>query len=139
MATAAVVAGLLFFVVPSIARAQIVGQVAADIHHSFIVGNATLPPGHYVFRMLTGSDLSLMIATRDDGKAETEFLVRQSIDSHTPQHTELVFDRYDNREFLTHIYESGDKSGATVAETSRIKARLQKQGKKPVAHTEESK
>jgi hypothetical protein len=118
-------------------HAQITGQVDGDIHHRFIVGNATLPPGHYVFQMMSDTDQNLMVVTSKDGNAGAEFLVRRSIDSHTPKHTELVFDRYDNREFLVHIYEKGDKDGVTVAEPSRIEARLEKQGKTPFEHTEE--
>jgi len=134
----AVAITLAFFADP-IGHAQIVGQVAADIHHSFIVGNATLPPGNYVFRMLSGSDNNLMSVTSADGNAGAEFLVNQSVDSHTPRHTELVFDRYGRKEFLRHIYERDDKNGVTVAEPSRIEARLQKQGQTPFEHTEEQK
>jgi hypothetical protein len=127
---------LLFFAA-SEAHAQIAGQIDADIHHRFIVGNATLPPGHYVFRMLERSDQGAMAVTRADGNAGAEFLVRMSIDSHTPKHSELVFKRYDDQEFLTHIYEAGDKSGVAVLESSRVEARLQKLGKVPVERTEE--
>jgi len=131
------VAFSLLFFTASAAHAQIAGQVDADIHHRFIVGNATLPPGHYAFRMLQGSALGAMVAISADGNVGAEFLVRGSIDSRTPKHTELVFKRYDDQEFLTHIYEVGDKNGVTVLEPSRIEARLQKLGKVPVEHTEE--
>ena len=134
----ALAASLTFFAAP-IVRAQIVGQVYASIHHSFIVGNATLPPGDYIFRMLPQSDLALMTVYTANGSTGAEFLVQQSTDSHTPRHTELFFDRYGNKEFLTHIYEQGDKFGVRVVEPSRIEARLQKQGVTPVEHTEEQK
>jgi len=127
---------LLFFAA-SVAHAQIVGQINGDFHHKFIVGNATLPPGHYVFRMLQGEDQGVMDASRADGDAGAEFLVRMSVDSHTPRHTEFVFKRYDDKEFLTHIYEGGNKNGVTVIEPSRIEARLDKSGKVGVEHTEE--
>lgn len=127
---------LLFFTA-SVAHAQIVGQINADIHHKFIVGNATLPPGHYVFRMLQGEDQGVMDASSADGNAGAEFMVRMSVDSHTPRHTEFIFDRYDDKEFLAHIYEGGNKNGVTVIEPSRIEARLEKAGKVPVEHTEE--
>ncbi len=78
-----------------------------------------------------------MTATSADGNAGIEFLVREAIDSHTPKHTELVFNRYGNKEFLTHVYEAGNKSGVAVALTSREEARLRKSGKTPFEHTEE--
>ena len=125
----------LFFTA-TMARAQIAGQIDADIHHKFIVGDATLPPGRYIFHMLQGSDQSLMVATRADGNAGAQFMVRGAIDPHTPKHTEFVFERYDDKEFLTHIFEIGEKDGETVVEPSRIEARLQKLGKVPVEDTE---
>jgi hypothetical protein len=133
------VAGSLLFLTPSIGHAQIIGQVDADIHHKFIVGNATLPPGHYVFRMTQGTGQSVMTVTKSDGEAGAEFLVRSSVDSKTPQHTVIVFDRYGNHEVLEHIYQVGDKDGVTVIEPSREQARLEKQGQTPFEHSEEQK
>jgi hypothetical protein len=117
--------------------AQIMDQIDADVHHSFIVGNATLPPGQYVFRMMPGTDMQVMTARSASGDAAVEFLVRNSIDSRTPNHTELIFDRYGSKEFLTHVYEIGNKVGIAVIEPSREESRLLKQGQHPVEHTEE--
>lgn len=117
--------------------AQIANPVRATINHSFIVGNTTLPPGQYTFRMLQGSDLSAMVATNDRKDTSVEFLVRESIDPNTPHHSELVFNRYGNKEFLTKVYESGSRAGVAVMEPSRQELRLQKQGQHPVEHTEE--
>jgi hypothetical protein len=127
---------MLVFTAP-FAHAQIMDQIDADIHHSFIVGNATLPPGHYVFRMLQHTDMQVMTVTSADGNAGAEFLVRTSIDSHTPNHTELIFDRYGNKEFLLHVYEGGNKDGVAVIEPSREESRLLERGQIPVEHTEE--
>lgn len=99
------VAGSLLFLAPTIGHTQIIGQIDADIHHKFIVGNATLPPGHYVFRMSPDTDQSVMMVTRADGQAGADFLVHDSIDSNAPKHTVLVFDRYGNEEVLKHVYE----------------------------------
>lgn len=132
----AVAVSLLFLSAP-FGRAQIITEVDADIHHSFIVANATLPPGHYIFRMLAGSDQQVMTAMSQDGKEGIEFLVRRSVDSHTPRHTELIFNRYGKKEFLTHIYVIGEKNGVAVVEPSREEMRLKKQGQTPFEHTEE--
>jgi hypothetical protein len=130
------VAASFFFAAGPVSHAQIIGHVDADIHHSFMIGNATLPPGHYVFRM-ESNDLGEMDVMRADGEAGAQFLVRQSIDSKTPQHTQLVFLRYGHKEFLEHVYDRDDKMGVTVLEPSRVQALLQKQGDKPIEHTED--
>lgn len=120
-----------------VAQAQISDQIDANIHHSFIVGNTTLPPGRYVFRTLQHSDLQIMTVSSAAGGASAEFLVRTSYDAHTPKHSELVFNRYGNKEFLTHIYQRGTKVGVSVVDASREEARLKKQGQSAAAHTEE--
>ena len=63
-------------------------------------------------------------------------MVRESIARTAPAHTELVFNRYGNKEFLRKIYEAGNKTGVTVSETSKEEQELQQQGQKPVEHTE---
>lgn len=118
-------------------HAQITTQIKAHVSHPFIVGNTTLPPGEYTFRMLQGSDLTAMTATNDNDQTSVEFLVRESIDPNTPKHTELVFNRYGHKEFLTKIYQADTKAGVAVMEPSREELRLQKQGQHPVEHAEE--
>jgi len=131
----------LLLVLPLIAvpylSAQILGHVEADITHPFIIANTTLPAGHYSFRMLQDSELTVMTATNDKTDAKIEFLVNEARSDHRPNHSELIFDRYDNQEFLKKIFESGNRVGVAVVEPSRIEKRLQQQGKHPVEHTEE--
>jgi len=131
-------AASLLFLAASSGNAQIVGQVDADIHHGFTIVNTTLPPGRYVFRWSPGSNQDrTMLVTSGDGNKSVEFLVRQSTDSLTPTHSDLIFNRYGDKEFLTRIYERGDKSGVAVAEPSRAEERLKKEGETAVEHTEE--
>ena len=119
-------------------NAQISDQINVDMSHSFIVGNTTLPPGKYSFRMLTDTDLSAMTVTSADGKHSVEFLVNNAQADHTPQHSELTFARCGQKEFLTKIFEQGSKIGVAVAETPREELRLQKSGQQLVEHTEPS-
>jgi hypothetical protein len=135
-ALSAISLGLLILVAPA-AHAIIEGHIDADITHPFIVANTTLPAGHYVFRMLPGSDLQLMTIASKDGNTSVEVMVRPSVDSHTPQHTDLVFNRYGKKEILKDIYESGQKTGVAIADASHEEAQLQKQGDKPFQHTEQ--
>jgi hypothetical protein len=118
-------------------NAQITNQIRAKIDHSFVIGNTTLPPGEYTFRMQQDSNLSLMNVSSDNDKTSIDFLVRQAIDDHRPNHSELVFRKYGNTEFLSKIFETGSKNGAEVTETSREEARFAKQGKQASEHTEE--
>lgn len=112
------------------------GSIRADITHSFIVGNTTLPPGHYDFRMIKDTDEQIMSVANANHSTAVEFLVRPSVDNHRPTHTELVFNRYGKTEILRNIYVGGQKSGLAVVTASREEARLKKDGQKPDTHTE---
>lgn len=78
-----------------------------------------------------------MTVSSADGRTSADFLIRDSQADHTPKHSELVFNRYGNQEFLKHIYEVGTKDGVTVMEASRAEERLKKQGQSATSHTEE--
>jgi hypothetical protein len=87
--------------------------------------------------MLPGSDLFIMSVTNENDTTSGEFTVRESEDGHRPNHSELVFKKYGNDEFLAKVYEGGSKTGVAVTETSRQEARLVKQGQQAEEHTEE--
>ena len=130
-------AGLLLVLAVTAAQAQISGEIEANIHHTFIVGNATLPPGRYMFRMVPDTDLTAMSVTSADGATSAEFLVRTSDDAHMPSHSELIFNKYGSKEYLTRIYETGTKAGVAVVDESRSETRLKKHGQHATEHTEE--
>ncbi len=127
---------LCIFAAPTV-PAQIIGGIEANIQHPFVVGDTTLPPGRYIFRMVQDSNLTAMTVTNAATDTSVEFLVREALDSHIPQRSELVFNRCGNKEFLTKIFEVGTKAGVTVQQSSREEARLEKQGQQPVEHAEE--
>jgi len=127
---------LLSFVSASNTSAQITNRVEATISHSFIVSTKTLPPGKYTFQMEQGSDNGVMIVTSADGKNSDQFIVRESQAAATPAHTELTFRRYGNKEFLSKIFEGGNKLGVSISEPSKLEKELQAQGQKPTEHTE---
>jgi hypothetical protein len=77
-----------------------------------------------------------MIATDQNGTTVAQFPVRQSIDNHRPRHSELVFRRYGNTEFLTKVFEEGSKSGVRLTDTSKKEERLASQGQQAVEHSE---
>lgn len=118
-------------------RAQITNPIMAHVNHSFMIGDQTLPPGDYTFRIEGNSDLGVMKVQNSKGDNVAQFNVRQSVDNHRPKHSELVFKRYGNTEFLSKIYEGGTKNGVSVTETGKEEARLVKEGRHGMEHTEE--
>ena len=117
-----------------LSTAQVSDPIQADISHSFVVGNTTLPPGTYTFRVLPDSDMSVMTVTSSDGKYSVEFLVREAKADHSPQHSDVIFNRYGQKEFLARVFEQGSKIGVAIAEAPRQELRLQKQGQHPIEH-----
>lgn len=116
------------------AHAQILETVHATIHHSFMVGNTTLPAGDYTFRVVPSSGQKLMTVTSADGKTQAIFPVRSSVDASTPGHTELVFAHDGDIALLSHIYANGNRNGLEVIQpTSQelLQARL-RESQRPV-------
>ena len=112
--TLAPVLASLFFVTAGAPRlhAQIVNDIRARVDHNFVVGNTTLPPGEYTFRMRQSDpDLTVMTATGENDKTCVEFIVRETIDDHTPRHSKLVFRKYEKSEFLSKVF-GGDQRAA---------------------------
>jgi hypothetical protein len=120
-----------------LASAQITNTINAHLTHKFTIGDTTLPPGQYTFRMAPDTDLSVMSVRSLDGNIAEDFLVRESRATDMPKHSELIFDRYGKTELLDKIYEQGSRTGVAVVEPSMAESRLQKQGQHPVQHTEE--
>jgi len=118
-------------------RAQITNDIQANIGHSFVIGNKTLPPGQYTFHAESNTGGELMIARNGRGDNVDQFSVRPSIDQLTPRHSQLIFNKYGHTEFLSKIYEGGNRDGVAVSEISGREARLIRDGHHPVEHTEE--
>ena len=117
-------------------NAQIENDIRAHLDHSFVIGNSTLPPGDYTFHMSENTDLSVMTATSSNDKISVEFLVRETIANHTPAHSELVFHKYGNTEFLYKIFQTGSTTGAEVTETSRQESHFVKTHQHASEHSE---
>ena len=103
------------------AYGQIIGQLEADIPFTFHAGGTKLPPGKYVIHVLNGSDLTLMEIQSADGRTSALFEVREAQDSTSPKKTELVFNHYGNRYFLSKLFDAGDKVGSAVVESGYSK------------------
>jgi hypothetical protein len=118
-------------------HAQITAPVRAHIAHSFMIGDKTMPPGNYTFRVESNTNQGAMEVQNEHGDVVAQLNVRQSIDNRMPKHSEIVFKRYGNTEFLSKVYESGSKQGVSVTETGKEEARLVSQGQHAIEHTEE--
>lgn len=132
---------VLLFAMPcaSPLNAQITNEIRAHIDHSFVIENTALPPGDYTFRMMQDSDLNVVTAMNDNDKTSVNFLVRAATNDRTPAHSEVIFRKYGNMEFLDKIFQGGSKLGSAVAETGREEARLVKLGQQPTLDREEQK
>jgi hypothetical protein len=80
-----------------------------------------------------------MAAISENGKNSAQFLVRQSVDNHTPNHSELVFRKYGNTEFLSKIFEVGSIDGVAIMEPSKQEAQLKNEGQPALEHIEQQK
>ncbi len=117
--------------------AQISDTIRAHLNHSFLIGDKTLPPGDYTLRMSHDPADGVMIIQNKSGDNVAEFTVRQSVDSRTPKHTELMFRKYGNAEFLSKVYEGGSKNGVAVTEDSKEEKKLLASGQRGTEHAEE--
>jgi hypothetical protein len=129
--------GLLLAAAAPRLNAQVTDPIRAHVSHSFMIGDKTLPPGDYIFRVENNSEIGVMTVQTQNGENVAQFSIRQSIDNRRPKHSELVFKRYGNTEFLSKVYEVGSKNGVAVSETSKEEMRMAKEGQRALEHTEE--
>ncbi|HWO32693.1 MAG TPA: hypothetical protein VNO32_28175 [Candidatus Acidoferrum sp.] len=110
---------------PTKARAQIIGNLEADIPFQFQAGNAKFPSGKYVIHMQDNSDLTIMEISSADGKMSALFDVRDAEANSAPAKSELIFNKYGNRYFLAKVFDESNRNGSAVME-SRYEKRIDK-------------
>jgi hypothetical protein len=103
------------------AQGQIIGQLEANIPFTFHAGGAKLPPGKYTIHVLDNTDLGLMEIQSADGRTAALFQVQEAQNSTAPAKSELVFNHYGNRYFLSKLFDEGDKVGSSVVESGYLK------------------
>jgi len=118
---------------PSKAHAQIIGEIEANIPFQFHAGNAKLPAGKYMIRMLDNSNLTVMEITSADGSTSALFDVREAEANAAPAKTELIFNKYGDRYFLAKLFDEGDPSGSTV-DQSRYEKKMSQANVEAQAH-----
>lgn len=108
---------------PAKSEAQISGEIEADIPFQFHAGDAKLPAGKYTIRPLDDSDERVLEIRSADGKVSALFSVEPTRAGAAPAKSELIFNKYGNRYFLSQLVEEGSASGGKVAE-SRYEKKL---------------
>jgi hypothetical protein len=123
---------------PAKVHAQIIGKLAVSIPFQFHAGNAKLPPGNYIIHMLDDSDLKVMEITSADGSTSALFEVQDAEANSTPAKSELIFNKYGNRYFLSKVFDEGNPSGSAVAKSRYEKkvseATMEAQTRIPAQH-----
>jgi hypothetical protein len=127
----ALVFALTFYA--SNAHAQIVGELEVNVPFQFHAGNAKLPAGKYIIRMLDDSDLTVMEIRSADGSTSALFEVQSAEANSTPAKSELIFNKYGNRYFLAQLFDEGNPSGSRVAK-SRYEKKISQATAEPQAH-----
>ena len=127
--------GLLFALTvhPGKARAQISGEIEANIPFQFHAGDTKLPPGNYVIHPLDNTDLTIMEISSADGTTSALFEVRDAAASSAPAKTELIFNKYGSQYFLAKMFDEGVPDGSNVVE-SRYEKRIGQASKEAQAH-----
>jgi hypothetical protein len=117
---------------PTRAQAQITGNMEAEVPFQFHVGSKTLPAGSYMIHQLEDSDLTVMQISSADGKMSALFNVQAAQAKTVPEKTELIFNKYGDRYFLSELFEDGNVDGSKVV-TSRDEKTASKESSAEVA------
>jgi len=117
--------GLLFALTisSSKAHAQITGNLEVDIPFQFHVGDVKLPAGKYIIRPLDDSDLTIMEITSVDGSTAALFDVQDAQAKTTSTKSELIFNKYGDRYFLSKLFDEGNPDGSELPK-SRYEKRV---------------
>ncbi len=113
--------GLMIVAGAGVAKAQIVGQIKADIPFNFYVGEKLLPAGEY---FITEKTPGLMMIRSDDGKSAAFFLTEEKQEKTDPATSELVFNKYGDKAFLSQVVEQGERDSAVLMK-SRLEKRIE--------------
>ena len=101
-------------VCPTRAHAQIIGDLEVNIPFQFHAGDAKLPPGKYFIHALDNSDNTIMEIRSADGSTSALFEVTDAEANSTPAKSELIFNKYGNRYFLTKLFDESNPNGSAV-------------------------
>ena len=113
-----------------VARAQ--ESMVVDIPFAFTAGNVTLPAGEYRVQKLDGNSAVLLIRC-SDASAAAMVITSAAQAKELQSQSKLVFNRYDNRYFLSQVWTAGSIRGRQLSKSPQEKelaqtARLETKG-----------
>ena len=101
--------------------------IRADIPHSFVVHNTTLPAGTYLVTVADTADLSVLEIRSVNDKLAVLFDTESVKVNRTAKRSELVFDQIGDTYFLSQVFMSGDEGGNQLLK-SKKQRRLEESG-----------
>jgi hypothetical protein len=116
------------------AEAQLDGSLEVNIPFEFHAGEAKLPAGEYRIHVLDDSQLEVMEISSMNGSAHALFQVHNADANAASDKTELIFNKYGNRYFLTKLFEEGRSRGSQVIESRYEKTVSQKEAMEAQVH-----
>ena len=94
--------------------------IKANIPHSFVVNNTTLPPGTYTVKVADDyGNLNVLEIRSANGKMNVVFDTEPFNLSRETRQSELVFDKIGDTYFLSRVFLKGDESGNQVIKSRR--------------------
>ena len=103
-------------------------SIRANIPHSFVVHNKTLPPGTYTITVPdVSSDLNVMEIRSVNDKVAVLFNTEPINAVRIARHSELVFEKIGDNYFLSQVFLKGDEGGNQLPK-SKKERRLEQGG-----------
>lgn len=94
--------------------------IKANIPHSFVVNNTTLPPGTYTVKVADDyGNLNVLEIRSANGKMNVLFDTEPINLARETRQSELVFDKIGDNYFLSRVFLKGDESGNQVIKSRR--------------------
>lgn len=119
------------------ARAQaLIGDTAlqANVPHSFIVRDKTLPAGRYTVKRVSDTQPNVLEIRSDNGRNVVTFEAETAEASQIPSKAELVFNQVGDQYFLSKIWTSESSFGYQLPKT-KAEERLEGSGIKAEHHS----
>src|SRR5262249_8588070 len=106
----------LFALLASSSASAQTDRVKANIPFNFIAGKKTLPAGEYTIERGTSNQRDLLLIRSADNRHALFLWAMDTIATKTPTETDLVFNRIENKYFLTKIWIAGEDTGREIRE-----------------------
>jgi len=105
--------------ITSQAQVESDANIRANVPHSFVVNNTTLPAGNYVVTVVDTTDLNVLEIRSADDKLAVLFDTEPVNVNRLSRKSELVFDQIGDTYFLARVFMSGDEGGNQLLKGKR--------------------